>query len=97
MWDQTYAYSELPSDEETAEELEFIERVLDLQKGCIIIDLCCGQGRHSVGLANMGYSVIGLDSSRTLLELVEKGKLASGKSKLWLMAVSYTHLTLPTN
>ena len=80
MWDQNYAYSELPSDEETAEELEFISRVLGLDEGAVILDLCCGQGRHSAGLANMGYSVIGLDSSRTLLGLVEKET-----PQLWLV------------
>lgn len=82
MWDRTYAYSELPGDEETAEEVEFILRVLNLKNGGLILDLCCGQGRHSVALANMGYCVIGLDSSRALLELVEKG---SKSSKLWFI------------
>jgi ubiquinone/menaquinone biosynthesis C-methylase UbiE len=85
MWDQNYAYSELPDDAETAEEIEFIHQVLDLEKGSIILDLCCGQGRHSLALANIGYSVIGLDSSRSLLELVEKDKLHEGKSRLWLV------------
>jgi len=75
MWDQNYAHSELPDDAETAEETEFIHRVLDLDEGGIILDLCCGQGRHSVALANMGYSVVGLDSSRSLLELVRKEDL----------------------
>ena len=77
MWDQNYAYSELPDDEETAEELEFVSRVLDLEEGALILDLCCGQGRHSVGLANMGYSVIGLDSSRSLLDLAKEYIAAS--------------------
>jgi len=72
MWDETYAHSELPSDEETIEEVEFISRVLDLEDGGIILDLCCGQGRHSVRLADMGYSVIGLDSSRTLLAMAKE-------------------------
>ena len=85
MWDQTYAHSELPGDEETAEELEFITRVLDLDGGALILDLCCGQGRHSVELVNMGYSVIGLDSSRALLELVEKGPLRDEAARLWLI------------
>lgn len=85
MWDQNYAYSELPDDEETAEEIEFVHRVLDLEEGAIVLDLCCGQGRHSVALANMGYSIVGLDSSRSLLELVEKEKLHEGESKLWLI------------
>jgi SAM-dependent methyltransferase len=82
MWNETYAYSELPSDEETAEELEFISRVLGLEEGALILDLCCGQGRHSVGLANMGYSVIGLDSSRTLLDLAKEHIAASPRHRV---------------
>ena len=85
MWDQNYAYSELPDDAETAEEIEFVHRVLDLEEGAIVLDLCCGQGRHSVALANMGYSIVGLDSSRSLLELVEKEKLHEKKARLLLV------------
>lgn len=90
MWDQTYAHAELPSDEETAEEVDFVSRVLDLKTGGIILDLCCGQGRHSIRLADMGYSVIGLDSSRTLLELAKECITASpcprvSASHLWLI------------
>jgi SAM-dependent methyltransferase len=85
MWDQNYAYSELPSDEETAEELEFISRVLGLEEGALILDLCCGQGRHSVGLADMGYSVIGLDSSRTLLDMTREVVSESSLSRLWFV------------
>ncbi len=85
MWDHTYASSELPGDEETEEEVEFIHRALDLDDGAIILDLCCGQGRHSVKLAAMGYTIIGLDSSRTLLELVERGAPGHEEIKLWLV------------
>ncbi len=90
MWNETYAYSELPSDEETAEELEFISRVLELEEGALILDLCCGQGRHSVGLADMGYSVIGLDSSRSLIDLAKEYIAASPRhrvsaSRLWFV------------
>ena len=85
MWDQTYAHSELPGDEETAEEVKFISEVLGLRDSGIILDLCCGQGRHSVKLAAMGYSVIGLDSSRILLELVEKESPRGEEIRLWLI------------
>jgi ubiquinone/menaquinone biosynthesis C-methylase UbiE len=85
MWNETYAYSELPGDEETAEELEFVSRVLELEKGAVILDLCCGQGRHSVGLADMGYSVIGLDSSRSLLDMAREVVSESSLSRLWFV------------
>ncbi len=85
MWDHTYAHSELPDDEETVEEVEFISSVLDLRDGGIILDLCCGQGRHAIKLARKGYTVIGVDSSRTLLELVEKEALRDEEVGLWLV------------
>jgi SAM-dependent methyltransferase len=91
MWDQTYAYSELPSDEETAEEVEFISHVLGLEYGGTILDLCCGQGRHSIKLADMGYSVIGLDSSRTLLELAKESAAAS---HLWLVEADMRNIPI---
>jgi len=71
MWDQNYALSELPNDEELDEELDFIFNVLNLDEGSVILDLCCGQGRHTNGLAESGYFVIGLDSSRELLNIAK--------------------------
>jgi len=85
MWDHTYAHSELPEDDETIEEVEFISHVLGLAGNETILDLCCGQGRHSVKMAEMGYNVIGLDSSRSLLELVEKEALCDQEAALWLV------------
>jgi SAM-dependent methyltransferase len=67
MWDQTYLLSELPSEAETEEEVEFICEVLGLGQGSTVLDLCCGQGRHGQSLADRGIVVVGLDSSRFLL------------------------------
>ncbi len=72
MWDQNYALSELPDDEELEQELDFISDVLDLDEKAVILDLCCGQGRHTKGLAESGYLVIGLDSSRELLNIAKR-------------------------
>jgi SAM-dependent methyltransferase len=68
MWDKTYILSELPSEAETEEEVEFILDVLGLQEGATVLDLCCGQGRHGQRLSDTGLTVIGVDSSRFLLE-----------------------------
>lgn len=46
---------------------EFIERALDLARGSRVLDLGCGQGRHSVALAQRGHAVTGLDLSEFLL------------------------------
>jgi SAM-dependent methyltransferase len=53
----------VPSDEEAA----FIESALALPPGAEILDLGCGQGRHSVALALRGHAVTGLDLSEHLL------------------------------
>jgi SAM-dependent methyltransferase len=57
---------------------EFVERALDLS-GSRILDLGCGQGRHSVALALRGHAVTGLDLSTFLLdkarELAEERKV----------------------
>lgn len=74
MWDGNYILSELPSETETEEEVEFILDTLELQQGETVLDLCCGQGRHSHWLANAGLTVIGVDSSHFLLEEAEKRK-----------------------
>lgn len=67
MWDETYLLSELPSEEETIEEVEFLWDKLQLKTGSVVLDLCCGQGRHALQLAERGCIIIGLDSSRFLL------------------------------
>jgi SAM-dependent methyltransferase len=56
-------------EEATRREVEFIVRVLGLAKGLRILDLCCGYGRHSIELAKLGYSVVGLDLSDLYLRL----------------------------
>ena len=78
MWDQTYLLSELPSEAETVEEVKFIRDVLELQRGALVLDLCCGQGRHGQLLANEGMTVIGVDNSRFLLEEARKNARPRG-------------------
>ena len=46
--------------------------MLHLRPGARILDLCCGQGRHSVPLARAGYRVTGLDRSPYLLEQAQQ-------------------------
>ena len=50
-----------------AEVIGLIRR-LALPAGSRILDLCCGQGRHSIPLAVLGYRVTGLDLNPILLE-----------------------------
>jgi len=56
-------------DEDEAKELiGLIHSHINLKKDSLIMDLCCGQGRHALALAALGYKVVGVDLSKTLLE-----------------------------
>jgi len=51
--------------------LNLILKNIPLKKNHKILDLCCGQGRHSLILSKLGFSVFGMDLSRTLLEIAK--------------------------
>jgi D-alanine-D-alanine ligase len=52
----------------TKSEVELFSSILQASKDSVILDLACGQGRHSLELARQGYSnVYGLDRSHYLI------------------------------
>jgi len=52
----------------TSFEVNFFSKVLGIRPDHYILDLCCGQGRHSIELAKRGFeNVEGLDRSRYLI------------------------------
>ena len=72
---------------------------LDVAKssGGPVLELGCGTGRVLLDIAREGVTVTGIDRSRPMLEILEK-KLALEPAEVQRpVAVSYTHLTLPTN
>jgi SAM-dependent methyltransferase len=52
---------------DASREVEMMVKWLELNPQDLILDLCCGMGRHSISLARRGYKVVGLDLSKTLL------------------------------
>jgi ubiquinone/menaquinone biosynthesis C-methylase UbiE len=50
-----------------ARDVDFVEESLGVEKGAVILDLCCGTGAHAVELASRGYSVVGYDLSLAML------------------------------
>ncbi len=60
-------------EEHTVPQCDFVVSALELQPGARVLDLCCGQGRHSIALARRGFQVTGLDLSQYLLDLAERG------------------------
>jgi len=93
MWNENYALSELPDDDETEEEVDFIDSILDLKDGSTILDLCCGQGRHALKLAETDYYVIGLDFSSVLLDIANDSSL----SNLWFIEGDMRNIPLQKN
>ncbi len=57
----------------TGEEIDFILRNTGAVRGDRILDLCCGQGRHSLELLRRGYKLVtGVDRSRYLIRLAKQ-------------------------
>ena len=54
----------------TEREVEFISAVIN--KNGLILDVCCGTGRHSLMLSKRGSSTVGLDISAKLLEVAKR-------------------------
>lgn len=53
----------------TSQEIDLFSKILELKLNDQILDLCCGQGRHSLELARRGFSKVeGLDRSHFLIK-----------------------------
>jgi len=61
------------NDENTRREVDLVLSATGIGPGDRVLDLCCGQGRHSLELARRGFpNVTGLDRSRYLVRLARK-------------------------
>lgn len=55
---------------EARRDVAFAEKVLELRRSELILDLCCGNGRHLLALCEKGYKrLVGVDLSLPLLRL----------------------------
>ncbi len=70
----------------TAAEVPFICEHLQLRDGARILDIGCGTGRHSVGLAARGLNVTGLDVSPEMLRLAAQRAGDAGVSVAWVQS-----------
>jgi SAM-dependent methyltransferase len=71
-------YEETLPVERTLQEVEFLEKVLDLKPDMRILDMPCGHGRHSVELAKRGYHVTGVDLNTFFLEKAREAAKKEG-------------------
>jgi SAM-dependent methyltransferase len=70
-------YDHLFTADRAEKEVAFAEQALELEAGARILDLCCGQGRHSVLFAGRGFQVTGLDLNPAYLELAQQSARAA--------------------
>lgn len=72
IFDQVYLLTDSRSvcnEELTRQEVDFIEKTLNPQKSSPLLDMCGGQGRHSLELSRRGYeNVTVLDYSQYLVD-----------------------------
>jgi SAM-dependent methyltransferase len=61
---------------DTRREARFVEGVM-AKKG-VLLDLCCGTGRHAIVLRKRGWKVIGIDLSKRLLAIAKQRMKKAG-------------------
>jgi len=57
-------------------EVGFVESVVSTRG--LILDLCCGTGRHSIILRRKGWNAVGIDLSKNLLAIAKKRMKTAG-------------------
>lgn len=77
-------FQAIPGPERTAQEVAGTVTFLDLSPGARILDLACGQGRHAVSLAQLGYRMAGLDRSVYLLRRAREAAEEADAAVEWV-------------
>jgi 2-polyprenyl-3-methyl-5-hydroxy-6-metoxy-1,4-benzoquinol methylase len=67
----------------TIAEADFLEKALALRPGARVLDVPCGNGRHSIELARRGYRVTGIDLSQEFLQAAKVAEAESGVEAEW--------------
>src|SRR5271163_610478 len=93
--DYLNVYGHMFTDERAEKESAFVASALHLQPGASVLDLCCGQGRHSVQLAKRGLRVTGLDLNPDYLELANQAARAN-KVSVETVAADMRHIPFET-
>ncbi len=72
--------------EQTRGEADFVVETLNLSKGARILDVPCGNGRHSIELAKRGYRVTGIDLCSEFLAEARLSAEYEGLNIHWIEA-----------
>jgi len=67
------------NDQNTVRDIDLVVKATGIGLQDHVLDLCCGQGRHTLELASRGFRhVAGLDRSRYLIRLARKRARSRG-------------------
>jgi SAM-dependent methyltransferase len=70
LWFETFLRTQSP--QWTAREVDLVARQAPLPSYRTVLDVCCGEGRHAIPLAERGYDVTGLDRDPAALAVAQK-------------------------
>ncbi len=77
-------YAPMLPTERTAREVAGIVTLLALPAGSSILDLCCGHGRHTIALAQLGYQMTGQDLSEVFLHEAQVQAITQNVQVRWV-------------
>lgn len=66
--------------QKTRSQIRFISRLFKKHNARSVLDICCGTGRHAIGLAREGFQVTGFDLSKAYLRQALQGAKKSKAS-----------------
>lgn len=83
-WFNTPYYRELYAHRSNEEASQFISKLIELlpPAPCQVLDVCCGNGRHSAVFASKGYSVVGIDISSKSIDEAKERALSNARFSL---------------
>src|SRR5262245_38624137 len=76
-------FPESASDARVEREIEFVSK--QVTTGARILDLCCGSGKHCLGLAQRGFQVSGMDQTQECLAVAASRAAKRGLTIEWIV------------
>ena len=67
-------------------EMPFILSLIENIKNPRVLDIACGSGRHSISLVSHGAEVLGVDSSKSMIQAAEDHAAAKGVTPKFIVA-----------